>query len=125
MAFTLFTEDDFTRIIKYLQIQPFTSTGEEFVRSQMERTEQQFAGLVTVIQADLDTLDTLDAQMTAERNSSNSALIQADVLRWSDRPGARTEGLGSEMTRLTARIASLLGLKPENSSMGAGRLLRG
>jgi len=79
MAFSLFVENDLIRVLKYLEINPFTSQGEDYVRAQMERTEDSLPGLVPEIQADLDTLDTLDATLTTEQGSTNAALIKADV----------------------------------------------
>ncbi|MGA0200575.1 MAG: hypothetical protein ACO3NK_15935, partial [Prochlorotrichaceae cyanobacterium] len=87
MAFTLFVENDLIRVIKYLEIQPFTSQGEEFVRAQMVRTETELPGLVPEIQSDLDKLDTIDATLTTEQGSVNASLIKADVLEWE--PGGR------------------------------------
>ena len=123
MAFTLFTENDLTRVIKYLEINPFTTQGEEYVRIQMERTEDSLPNLVPEIQADLDTLDTLDASLTTEQGSTNAALIKADVLEW-EPGGARTRGLYAEAARLKIRLRSLLGLAANGGSK-MGTLMRG
>ena len=123
MAFTLFTENDLTRVIKYLEINPFTTQGEEYVRIQMDRTEDSLPNLVPEIQADLNTLDTLDASLTTEQGSTNAALIKADVLEW-EPGGARTRGLYAEAARLKTRLRSLLGLTASSGSR-MGTLMRG
>lgn len=123
MAFTLFTENDLTRVIKYLEINPFTPKGEEYVRIQMERTEDSLPNLVPEIQADLNTLDTLDAALTTEQGSTNAALIKADVLEW-EPGGARIRGLHAEAARLKTRLRSLLGLAANGGSK-MGTLMRG
>ena len=126
MAFTLFVENDLIRVIKYLEIQPFTSQGEEFVRAQMVRTETELPGLVPEIQADLDKLDTIDAALTTEQGSVNAALIKADVLEW-EPGGRRTTGFTSEMARIKNRIRALLGISGPTTGgrSGMGILMRG
>ena len=126
MAFTLFVEDDLIRVIKYLEIQPFTSQGEEFVRAQMVRTETELPGLVPEIQADLDKLDTIDATLTTEQGSVNASLIKADVLEW-ESGGRRVAGFTAEMSRLKNRIRTLLGIDSPTAGgrSGMGILMRG
>lgn len=126
MAFTLFVEDDLIRVIKYLEIQPFTSQGEEFVRAQMVRTETELPGLVPEIQSDLDKLDTIDATLTTEQGSVNASLIKADVLEW-EPGGRRVAGFTAEMSRLKNRIRTLLGIDSLTSGgrSGMGILMRG
>lgn len=125
MAFTIFVENDFVRVIKYLEINPQQSQGEEFVRLQMESTESAYPSLVPTIQADLTKLDTLELALTTERQSAQNALIQADVLRWSDRSGARTEGMIAEFSRIKRRVSQMLGLEPESMPGCMGSLMRG
>ena len=127
MAFSLFVENDLIRVLKYLEINPFTSQGEDYVRAQMERTEDSLPGLVPEIQADLDTLDTLDATLTTEQGATNAALIKADVLEW-EPGGRRTQGLATESARIKQRLRNLLGLGSGtggSSRGGMGTLARG
>jgi hypothetical protein len=63
---------------------------------------------ITEIERLLDLWDAADVAVGTE--SSTSALIQADVLKWSDRPGARVDGLANRREEIAQRIAIALDL---------------
>lgn len=123
MALTIFTDNDVNRVIKYLQLGA-AYTVEDYVTSAMAAVETQRPTIVPSIQADLNTLDTLDAAQTTEKGSTSNALIKADVLEW-ESSAARTAGISDEITRIASRVASTLGLSMGAASSGMGTLFRG
>ena len=101
-----------TKIIKYqaytLNTDSITSTTlSQLIDQQMQSVEDNFPDLIPIIEADLATLDTLDSALTTEGGSTNSALIQAAELKWSD-TRSKTSGISARFEEIRSRIAVLL-----------------
>lgn len=93
-----------TRIIAALGL-PFAPSFVSQVEQNMQSVER-YGGdtAVQLVEQYLDAYDELDSQLTTE--AANGSIIQADVIRWSDR-GA-TGGVHDELLRKRLQIARLL-----------------
>lgn len=123
-----FVANDKTRVLKYqayeVRSDAYTSaTLSQMIDEQMASIEADLPDLVAVIQADLDTLDTLDASLTTEQGSTNAGLVRADVLEWD--VSRKTSGISSEFERIRRRIAQMLSQQIGRSPSGMGSLMRG
>ncbi len=94
-------------------------TLSDLIDQQMDALLTDLPEMVTVVEADLATLDSLDTLLTSEQGSSNAALIKADVLEW-EGSGARTLGISQRYDSLRSRIASILAQDLEVSGNSAG-----
>lgn len=121
-----------TKILKYqayiINADNITSsTLNQLIDQQMQSVEDSNPDLIPVIEADLTTLDSLDTLLTTEEGSANSALIQADVLRWAE--GQKTSGIKTRFESIRARIARMLSqsiaAQPISNGWGSGTLDRG
>jgi hypothetical protein len=74
------------------------------IQQQMSKVEVVTPYLIATIEADLATLETLDASLTTEKGSTNAALIQADVLRWAE--GSKTAGIASRYEEIRQRVVA-------------------
>lgn len=125
-----FVANDKTRILKYraytVRSDEYTSvTLSTLIQQQMNDIETNLPDLVPVIQADLATLDALDASLTTEQGSTNSSLIRADVLEW-EGGGRKTAGIAARFEAVRERIAQMLSQAIEgNTPRGMGTLMRG
>jgi len=93
------------RMALYLGIEMF----DEVVIA-LEVAESTSIFLIEEVEKDLTQLEKLSTQLTAELSSANSALTQADVLRFAE--GQRAKGMIILQYNLIQKLANTLGLKP-------------
>ena len=91
----------------------------DIVVSQQDAITTKRPDIIPLIQADLDTLDTLDASLTTEQGSTAGALIRADVLEW-EGGGAKTAGISQRYDAIRRRVANMMSLEVGAGSGGGG-----
>lgn len=74
----------------------------------MDTVARQGQQAIDYIENLLTQWETLDAEIAAQ--SANAGLIQADVLKWSDRAGAKLSCLLDRLALIAQRIANLMNL---------------
>lgn len=96
-----------------------TSQDASTIDQAIATVEANYDFLIPTIEADLAAMDALDVTLTAEQGSSNSTLIQADVLRWSDTKD-KNAGIKAEIDRLRSRVMKLMKLDTETVQVSSG-----
>lgn len=100
-----FDSNTYIRVLKALNVSIAKS---ELIENALVQAENN-PDLVLEIESTLQELDSTQSTLTARLNDPNASLIQADVLRWSDRE-RKTFGLEQTKYNLQLQLANLLGL---------------
>ena len=93
------------RIALYLGIETFDK-----IAIALEIAESKSVFLIEEVEKDLTELENLSTVLTTELSSPNSALTQADVLRFAE--GQRAKGMIILQYNLIQKLANTLGLRP-------------
>lgn len=94
-----------------------------YIDGAMDRVLNSGQQAIDYIEDLLTQIDTVDGLIAAGSASAN--LIQADVLKWSDRGGDSLAGQRTQRDLLALRLAASLDLDYQNpSSKSRGRLVR-
>lgn len=93
------------------------------IHSQMRNIENNSPELISHIEADLNTLETLSSSITEQEQDVSGALIKADVLEWR---ADKTGSIHSSFQRIKQRVADMLADAMEETGLSwQGSLLKG
>jgi hypothetical protein len=121
----MLSPEDLDRVIGHLEypVVRYWVTAVADAATQLERYGGELAeARILGYLADLDA-----ATQQLRAGASSASLIQADVLRWSDKGGGRLSGIQREYRRLQLLLAKALGLslgasisQPEGNTLSRG-----
>jgi hypothetical protein len=88
----------------------------------MNAVEKQGQQSIDYVESLLDEYDAIDASLAA--STGDAGLIQADVLRWSDRPGAKLSAQFDRLALIATRISAALDICSFVATTGNGGACR-